>query len=115
MAIAILLAAGTGNRFNDSVPKQLMELDGKPLIEHSLEVLYEHDLIDEIILVVSKELSGRIREISQPYTKKVQQIIEGGNTRSESSFAGLKSIKSGDNPKVAGSNPAPATKKWQII
>ena len=51
MAIAILLAAGTGNRFNDSVPKQLMELDGKTLIEHSLEVLYEHDLVDEIILV----------------------------------------------------------------
>ena len=100
MATAILLAAGTGTRFNDSVPKQLMELDGKPLIEHSLEVLYEHDLVDEIILVVSKELSSRVREISKPYTKKVQQIIEGGNTRSESSFAGLKSIKSGDNPKV---------------
>ena len=45
MAIAILLAAGTGNRFDDSIPKQLIELHGKPVLEHSLEVLYEHDLI----------------------------------------------------------------------
>ena len=80
MAIAILLAAGTGNRFDDSIPKQLIELHGKPVLEHSLEVLYEHDLIDEIILVVSKELSNRVREIAQPYAKKVNQIIEGGNT-----------------------------------
>ena len=100
MAIAILLAAGTGNRFNDSIPKQLIELHGKPVLEHSLEVLYEHDLIDEIILVVSKELSNRVREIAQPYAKKVNQIIEGGNTRSASSFAGLKSIESVDNPKI---------------
>ena len=100
MAIAILLAAGTGNRFNDSIPKQLIELHGKPVLEHSLKVLYEHDLIDEIILVVSKELSNRVREIAQPYAKKVNQIIEGGNTRSASTFAGLKSIESVDNPKI---------------
>ena len=100
MAIAILLAAGTGNRFDDSIPKQLIELHGKPVLEHSLEVLYEHDLIDEIILVVSKELSNRVREIAQPYAKKVNQIIEGGNTRSASSFAGLKSIESVGNSKI---------------
>ena len=100
MAIAILLAAGTGNRFNDSIPKQLIDLHGKPVLEHSLKVLYEHDLIDEIILVVSKELSNRVREIAQPYARKVNQIIEGGNTRSASSFAGLKSIESVDNPKI---------------
>ncbi|MGB1677947.1 MAG: 2-C-methyl-D-erythritol 4-phosphate cytidylyltransferase, partial [Acidimicrobiales bacterium] len=100
MAIAILLAAGTGNRFNESIPKQLIELHGKPVLEYSLEVLYEHDLIDEIILVVSKELSNSVRDIAQPYEKKVNQIIEGGNTRSESSFAGLKSIKTINNPKI---------------
>jgi len=100
MAIAILLAAGTGNRFNDSIPKQLIELHGKPVIEHSLEVLYEHDLIDEIILVVSKDLSARVREISQPYARKGKKIIEGGNTLSESSFSGLKSIETVENPKI---------------
>lgn len=100
MVIVLLLAAGTGNRFRNSTPKQLAGLDGKPLIEHSLEVFYQHDQIDEINIVVSKELISRVSEISQPYTTKVKQITQGGNTRSESSFVGLASIESNTNPKI---------------
>ncbi|MBT95441.1 MAG: 2-C-methyl-D-erythritol 4-phosphate cytidylyltransferase [Acidimicrobiaceae bacterium] len=100
MVIVVLLAAGTGNRFRNSTPKQLAELDGKPLIEHSLEVFYQHNQIDEINIVVSKELISRVSEISQPYATKVKQITEGGNTRSESSFAGLVSIGTDTNPKI---------------
>ena len=48
MTIVVLLAAGTGTRFNDSLPKQLEELDGKPLIEYSLKVFYDHAQVDEI-------------------------------------------------------------------
>ena len=94
MAIVLLLAGGTGERFKYSLPKQLAELDGKPLIEHSLKVFYDHEQVDEINIVASSELIDSITEISQPYTNKVKQITQGGNTRSESSFAGLISIKS---------------------
>ena len=100
MAIVVLLAAGTGTRFNHSRPKQLEELDGKPLIEYSLKVFYDHAQVDEINIVTSEDLIDRITEISRPYTNKVKQIIKGGSTRSESSFAGLVSIKSNSNSKV---------------
>ncbi len=100
MAIVLLLAGGTGERFKYSLPKQLAELDGKPLIEHSLKVFYDHEQVDEINIVASSELIDRITEISQPYTNKVKQITQGGNTRSESSFAGLISIKSNASSKV---------------
>ena len=100
MAIVVLLAAGTGTRFNHSLPKQLVNLDGKPLIEHSIKVFYDHEEVDEITIVTSSELIERITEISKPYESKVKQIIKGGETRSESSFAGLESIKSNANLKV---------------
>ena len=100
MAIVVLLAAGTGTRFNHSRPKQLEELGGKPLIEYSLRVFYDHEQVDEINIVTSEDLIGRVTEISRPYTNKVKQIIKGGGTRSESSFAGLVSIKSSSNSKV---------------
>jgi len=100
MVIVLLLAAGTGTRFNHSLPKQLEQLDGKPLIEYSLKVFNDHEQVDEINIVTSDELIDRVTEISRPYTNKVKQIIKGGSTRSESSFAGLVSIKSNVNSKV---------------
>ncbi len=100
MAIVLLLAAGAGNRFRNPTPKQLVELDGKPLMAHSLEVFYQHNQVDEIHIVASKELISRVSEISQPYMAKVKQITQGGNTRAESSFAGLASIKSNTNQKI---------------
>ena len=100
MTIVVLLAAGTGTRFNDSLPKQLEELDGKPLIEYSLRVFHDHEQVDEINIVTSDGLIERVTEISRPYKNKVKQIIKGGSTRSESSFAGLASIKSNGNLKV---------------
>ncbi len=100
MVIVLLLAAGTGTRFNHSLPKQLEQLDGKPLIEYSLKVFNDHEQVDEINIVTSDELIDRVTEISRPYRNKVKQIIKGGSTRSESSFAGLVSIKSNVNSKV---------------
>ena len=100
MTIVVLLAAGTGTRFNDSLPKQLEELDGKPLIEYSLRVFHDHEQVEEINIVTSDGLIERVTEISRPYKNKVKQIIKGGSTRSESSFAGLASIKSNGNSKV---------------
>ena len=100
MTIVILLAAGSGTRFEHSVPKQLIELNKRPLIEHSLDVFCTHPKIDEVIIVTSKELLDPVKRLSKPYSAKVQRIIKGGSTRSESSFLGLEAIQSRDNPKV---------------
>ena len=63
-------------------------------------MFYDHEQVDEINIVTSEDLIDRVTEISRPYTNKVKQIIKGGGTRSESSFAGLVSIKSNGNSKV---------------
>ena len=49
----ILLAGGSGHRMNSKIPKQYMELDGKPILAYSL-LLFEQSFLDEIILVVRK-------------------------------------------------------------
>jgi CTP:molybdopterin cytidylyltransferase MocA len=54
----ILLAAGSGSRFGE--PKQLAELDGRPLIEHSLAVIEAVPAIDPIVVVLGAE-AGRVR------------------------------------------------------
>jgi|ERR1043166_2976795 2-C-methyl-D-erythritol 4-phosphate cytidylyltransferase len=93
MNTAIIVAAGIGQRFAGSQPKQFIELLGRPLITHTLEKFESCPSVDEIILVLSQE--GRERsEISnfRSQIKKLKQVITGGKTRAESVKNGLDAI-----------------------
>ena len=52
MNIAVIFAGGTGQRMNTkSLPKQFLEVHGKPIIVYTLETFQKHQLIDTIIVV----------------------------------------------------------------
>ena len=51
MNIAIILAGGTGTRLGGDMPKQYIEVNGKPIIGYSIEVLDRHPQIDVIWIV----------------------------------------------------------------
>lgn len=51
MCYAIILAGGSGNRFNSDKPKQFVELEGKPILIHTLEKFQEDEIIKKIIVV----------------------------------------------------------------
>jgi len=89
--MAILAAAGTGSRMESELPKQFMNLDGKPLAAYSLLLFERCPLIDEIILVVSGAyLAYASSELVDKFgIKKIHKITTGGETRQESVFAGL--------------------------
>ena len=84
MNIAIILAAGTSNRYNNKVPKQFDYFNKKMLIEYSIITFLNHPKIDKVILVVPKlyleEIKNKIKNCT---------IIEGGGRRQESSLIGL--------------------------
>lgn len=54
MNVGIILAAGNGNRFNSIVPKQLFEINGKTVLQHSIDVL--ENCVDDIIIVTNSNL-----------------------------------------------------------
>ncbi|MEE9553524.1 MAG: 2-C-methyl-D-erythritol 4-phosphate cytidylyltransferase [candidate division Zixibacteria bacterium] len=89
--MAILVAAGEGNRMESELPKQFMDLAGKPIAAHSLTLFERSALIDEIILVVSEDyLTYSSQELVDKFAfKKIHKITTGGETRQESVFAGL--------------------------
>lgn len=93
MKSAVILAAGRGERFKSSVPKQLVLLRGKPMILYSLEIFQNHSGIDNICLVVSQEtIPVAEKIIKERKLTKVSQIIKGGETRQESSRAGVYAV-----------------------
>ena len=85
----IILAGGESKRFKLKTPKPYHNYRGKPLLLHSIDRVKSYKKFDKIVLVINKKHKKYIKKL---HIKSVK-IIEGGNTRAESSFNGLKSIK----------------------
>lgn len=88
----ILLMAGTGARFGSSLPKQYHRISGKKIYLHTLDTFLKMDLIDEVILVCHKDWIETIIEEAKTFPKV--KIVEGGKTRQESSYLGIKACSS---------------------
>lgn len=91
MNLVVIFAGGTGTRMNTrSVPKQFLELHGKPVLVYTLEKFNAHPEIDGIVLVC---LAGWIdyakKMVAQYRLSKVVAIVPGGDTGQASIFHGL--------------------------
>ena len=64
MNVAIVFAGGVGARMGASIPKQFLELNGKPVLAHTLALFQNHPLVDEIVLVVSPEYFDDCRALA---------------------------------------------------
>jgi 2-C-methyl-D-erythritol 4-phosphate cytidylyltransferase len=88
--IAVILAAGSGERSGFEIPKQMMKLAGKPIVEHTIAAFENCSSIDEIIVVTSLSCIEKIEDIvSNRSFKKTKKIIKGGKERYESSLAAI--------------------------
>src|SRR5258706_5871426 len=87
---AILPAAGMGTRMGGDTPKQFLELDGAPILLHTLRRLASCEAITEIILATRadeiEKLEARCR--SEKFRQPVR-VVKGGVTRQESVAAAL--------------------------
>jgi 2-C-methyl-D-erythritol 4-phosphate cytidylyltransferase len=95
-AVAVILAGGTGERMNETTPKQFLELDGKPVIIHTLGHFEKSILISSIVVVCHEDyMEGLDELIKQNNIKKACRIVRGGKTRQESAFIGIKNCPPG--------------------
>jgi len=86
---AIIPAAGDGERFGEK--KQLKLLNGRPLIFHTIQPFVKSELINEIIVVVPKDNVNQLsRDFKSTITSKKIEVVEGGETRQQSVYNGLR-------------------------
>lgn len=87
---AIIVAGGKGNRMNSDLPKQFIEVGGKPILMHTLERFYQADASITIILVLPKEQISYWQELQTTYRFEVPVLVTtGGDTRFHSVKNGL--------------------------
>jgi len=102
MNTAIIAAAGSGTRTNSPVPKQFLEILGKPLLVHTIERFEMCPAIDEIILVLAAGEIDNFKQILEKYgLAKVRKIVTGGETRAGSVRNGLDAVSARDGDIVA--------------
>lgn len=94
MNIAIILAAGVGERINSSLPKQFLPLgDNKRVYHYSLNAFYINPNIDLIFFVTNSEYVEHIKaEIKDKYVDKKIIVCSGGTTRYDSLNNAIKVI-----------------------
>jgi 2-C-methyl-D-erythritol 4-phosphate cytidylyltransferase len=91
---AIVLSGGTGSRFQGSfIPKQFVEIEGKPILAYCLDTYEALPMIDEIALVINEKYEQLYYDICSTFGYlKVRKFIPGGATRQESVSRGLRAI-----------------------
>lgn len=92
---AIIAAAGNSTRMGGTTSKQLMLLEGMPVLAHTL-LAYEHaETIHEIIVVGKVEDFPAYRAMAEQYgIHKLRVLAEGGASRQESVLCGLRQVSS---------------------
>mgnify|MGYP006097086773 CR=1 FL=1 len=85
----ILLAGGNSSRFKSDIPKQYHEIEGKTLIDISIEKIKSFKEIKKIVFVYNEKHKKYLKKINLSNVK----LIKGGNTRSQSTFNALTYLK----------------------
>lgn len=79
---AVILAAGEGRRMHSSLPKQFMELDGKPVLRYTLERFLEFDPQIRLIVVLPADRMEYWREYCHHTGfRPAMRLVTGGLTR----------------------------------
>ena len=92
--LALVPAAGTGTRFGDLLPKQYLDIDGHPLIFHTLKALSKVSRIDAISVVLSPN-DNHWQNYPADWLllgAKLSTARVGGNSRGETIANGLNAI-----------------------
>ena len=87
----VIVAAGNSSRMGTD--KTMMELNGIPVIVRNVRAFDNIDSVSEIVLVTKQDSIEKLADIVKQYDlSKVTKVIAGGNSRTESSFAGVSNV-----------------------
>ena len=90
MNVALILAGGVGTRLGAKIPKQFIEVLGKPVLAYTIGAFERHPEIDAVLVVCVKPYIEYMWEIKEKYElTKVQWITEGGDTFQGSVLNGI--------------------------
>ena len=97
--IAVIFAGGSGQRMGSGIPKQFIEVDGKPIIIHTLELFEDCSDIDAIYIACKEDCIEKLDKLVRRFMiSKVKKIVPGGTTGQDSIYNGVKAAIDEEGP-----------------
>jgi 2-C-methyl-D-erythritol 4-phosphate cytidylyltransferase len=101
--VAVVLGGGTGQRIGAPLPKQLLRLGDRTLLEHCVAAFEQAPGVDEILVVMAGDYVEQARAMLGGGYGKVTGVIAGGVARSDSTRVALAALAaSGEDPADCG-------------
>jgi 2-C-methyl-D-erythritol 4-phosphate cytidylyltransferase len=101
--VAVVLGGGTGQRIGAPLPKQLLRLGDRTLLEHCVAAFEQAPGVDEILVVMAGNYVEQARAMLGGGYGKVTGVIAGGVARSDSTRVALAALAaSGEDPADCG-------------
>ncbi len=94
MNVALILAGGVGTRLGAKIPKQFVEVLGKPVLAYTIEAFEKHPEIDAILVACVKPYIDYMWEMKEKYGfSKLKWVTEGGDTFQGSVLNGIRYLE----------------------
>ncbi len=90
-AAAIIVAGGLGTRMGARVNKIFMEVAGRSILEHSLDLFQSDPRVHRVVLVARQADMSRCEPLRARFSK-LNWVVVGGDVRHRSEFAGLRAL-----------------------
>lgn len=97
--VAVILAAGPSERFDSRLPKQLVQVGKREVVDWSIRTFEHNERVSDIVVVVSPAVHSQVERIAdrEKYSK-VRMIIDGGVLRSDSVAQAITTLTSAGIP-----------------
>lgn len=100
--VALIPAAGSGQRFGAALPKQYALLDGVPMLMRTAQALLTFSLFDLVLVVVSPSdtlAATTLAPLLAQHSQRLQLTYVGGDSRAATVRNGLNALRSQGTPQ----------------
>lgn len=112
---AIITAAGSSQRMNKKIPKQFLKINGKMILEMTLDVFQSIDEIDEFVLVIREEDKDFVEKFISDRNYRDIKYVFGGDTREKSTYNGLCAVSDECDLIVSHDGARPFVRREKVI
>src|SRR5579864_2736241 len=90
-AAAIVVAGGAGSRMQARINKVFIDIEGRSIVERSLQLFQSSPLVDGVVLVARQADLASCESLRGRFSK-LRAVVPGGDVRHRSEFAGLRAL-----------------------
>jgi 2-C-methyl-D-erythritol 4-phosphate cytidylyltransferase len=93
-AVALVAAAGRGERLGAGIPKALLRISGRPLLDFAMQTVDACDEVEAVVVAAPPDRLDEIADVANVSAKLIE-VVEGGESRHASIGAALAAVPDG--------------------